>query len=67
MLSLKINIITSAVIGGSYAISGQKAKNKMNIPRHLRYMGVRTAATVSTKPGSFINTMPKRILTRIRL
>ena len=53
-------------MAGSCTISGQKAKNRMDIPRRLRYIDVRTAAAVSVKPGAFINTMRKRILTGIR-
>ena len=65
-LSLKMSIITSAMMEGSCAISGRKAKNRTAIPRRWRSMAVRTAAAVSINPNVFTDTMQKKIRTGIR-
>ena len=61
-----MSIFISVMMEDSYIISGQKAENRMDIPRHMRYMDVRTAAAVSINPNVFINTMLGRIQTGIK-
>ena len=57
---LKMSIITSAMMEGSCAISGRKAKNRTAILRRWRSMAVRTAAAVSINPNVFTDTMQKK-------
>ena len=65
-LSLKMSIITYAMMERNCAISGRKAKNRTAIPRRWKYTAVRTAAAVSINPNIFTDTMRKRIQTAIK-
>ena len=58
-----MSIPISAMMGGNCAISGQKAKGRMDILRLTKYMGVQTVVDVNISPAACINTMQKRMRT----
>lgn len=61
-----MSIIISVMTGGSCGISGQKRRNRTDIPRHGKSMDVKTAVDAGIKPAVYTNTMRKRIMAGIK-